>query len=451
MKNLARLPIPAGSFHIGPKGPIQLQAYLGTCVGVALHCAATGVGGVIHLLLPNPISTMCISQPEKYATTGIPLFVEALKKAGAQMQNVRACLAGGALVGPLSQQDLDLDIGGRTAEAARSTLASCGIEIERSETGGFFTCCLQLDMSSGEFTIEPAGHSKLAEKTKIDTPDQEDIIQSLDHIKPIPQVALKVLRLMNEPDYEIDSITREIRQDQVISARIMKLVNSAMFATRRSIDSLDHALVFLGREMLVKLILSAAVQGFYGQSEMGYSLCKGGLFHHTTSCANVAEVLARKTGKVEPAIAYTAGLLHDIGKVVLDQYVGTAYPHFYRKVIEEGQSAMVTERRLFGVDHTQIGSLLATRWSFPPSLTEVIRHHHHPEHAEAHSLLGQIVFLADLLMSRFNIGLEVERIDTQKLEACFKALNLEEKPMADLVDLMPLSVFQTDSNMSLED
>lgn len=444
MKDPVRLTIPAGSFEISQKAPTILQVYLGTCVGLAMHCTTTGVGGIIHLLLPQPISPTSAGQPEKYATSGIPLFLQALLETGAKHESLKACLAGGALVGPLTQQDLDLDIGGRTAEVAREILKTHGIEIERSETGGFFTCCLELDMNNGRFDIQPAHHSKSTVAAAISPPEPAIIVKSLDHIKPIPQVALKILRMTNEPEYDIDTVTREIRQDQVISAQIMKLVNSAMFATRGTIDSLDHAMVYLGREMLVKLILSAAMSSFYGQSDMGYSLCKGGLFHHATGCAHIAETLARKTQKVEPGIAYTAGLLHDIGKVVLDQYVGSAYPLFYRRVINEKHSALATERKLFGVDHTQIGQLLATQWSFPPSLIDAIRHHHDPEGADAHSMLGRIVYLADLLMSRFNTGLELERIHTRKLETSLAALDLEGTQMPDLVDLIPLAVFQTD-------
>lgn len=443
MKDAIQLTIPPGAYKVAPKGPATLQAYLGTCVGLAMHCSATGVGGMIHLLLPQPVSAISESHAEKYATTGIPVFIDALTQAGARLDSLKACLAGGALVGPLTRQDLDLDIGGRITDTARAILKARDIDIKRSETGGFFTCCLELDMASGRFDIQPAGYRQSTGPSVLDPPDPEVIVESLDQIKPIPQVALKLLRMTSEPDYDIDSVTQEIRQDQVISARIMKLVNSAMFATRRSIDSLDHALVYLGREMLVKLILSAAMDGFYGQSEMGYSLCKGGLFHHATGCAHVAEALARKTGKVEPGIAYTAGLLHDIGKVVLDQYVGNTYPLFYRKVIDENLSALATEHQLFGVDHTHIGQLLATRWTFPPSLIDIIRHHHHPEGAKRHSMLGRIVYLADLLMSRFNIGLELERIDTEKLKTSLAALDLEGDQMAELVELIPMTVFQT--------
>lgn len=433
--------VPAGTFTISKKGPQLLQAYLGTCVGLALHCSATGIGGLIHLLLPDPISTMAALQPEKYATTGIPIFIKALEQAGAKRESMRAGLAGGALVGPLTVQDLDLDIGGRTAEAAREILEAYDITMAQSETGGFFTCSLELNMTTGEFNIEPAGQNKLTQKKHVPPPSADFIIQNLNTIKPIPQVALKVLRMTDQPDYDIESVTREVRQDQVISARIMKLANSAMFAAKRSIDSLDHALVFLGQEMLVKLILSAAVQGFYGQSEMGYSLCKGGLYHHAIGCASISEALARKTSMVAPGMAYTAGLLHDIGKVVLDQHVGEAYPLFYRKAVLENQSMMEVESTVFGITHTQAGYLLASQWGFPPSLAEIIRYHHSPEKAHEYALLNQIVYLADLLMSRFNIGLELERMDTRKIETCFKALDLGNTQIADLVDAIPLSVF----------
>ena len=146
MDDLTRCHVSAGTYEISTSKDIILQAYLGTCVGLAMYCKDSGVGGIMHLLLPEPVSAQAASQPEKYATTGVPLFIKALLSAGAGKKSLTATLAGGALVGPLSRQDLDLDIGGRTADKVKELLEAEGIDVELAETGGFFTCCLSLNM-----------------------------------------------------------------------------------------------------------------------------------------------------------------------------------------------------------------------------------------------------------------------------------------------------------------
>jgi chemotaxis receptor (MCP) glutamine deamidase CheD len=119
---------------------------------------------LIHLLLPEPVSAGSQDRPEKYATTGIPVFLKQLLDMGATRENMKAVVAGGALVGPLTSQDMSLDIGGRTTENAYIALHNAGIAIERAETGGFFTCCIQLDMQRWECSIQPAGFDAVAAK-----------------------------------------------------------------------------------------------------------------------------------------------------------------------------------------------------------------------------------------------------------------------------------------------
>lgn len=435
--------VAAGTFLVSDANPVLLQAYLGTCVGLSLYCKKTGIGGMIHLLLPDPISLSSANQPEKYASTGVPLVIDALLEKGAHKEAIVACLAGGALVDPLSEQDLILDIGGRTAETARAILNEYGIKIARSETGGFFTCCLTLDMATGKSTIEPAGQHKVLPNEKIDPPGPDEIKTAMDRLQPIPQVALKVMRLINEGGHMIDKVASEIRKDQVISARTLSLANSAMFAKRHPIETLDHALVFLGQDMLIKLVLTAAVQSYFEQSGSGYSLCKGGLYHHAVGCAQVAEALAQKTGKMDANIAYTAGLLHDIGKVVLDQYIAPAYPLFYRQAMESNENILEVENRLMGITHTEVGQILAKQWSFPDSLKHVVRYHHYPEQSDEHHILSVIVYTADLLLSRFHIGFEIERIDTGTLNEHLGSIDLTVDDFACLVDLIPNSVFNS--------
>jgi putative nucleotidyltransferase with HDIG domain len=449
MRNKNRYHVASGSYRVETRKPMLLEAYLGTCVGVALYDPVAGIGGLIHLLLPEPVSPEAPSQPEKYATTGFPIFLKALYAAGASAENTRASIAGGALVGPIDDSDLKLDIGGRTVEKVMQLIENENIKIEKLETGGFFTCHLILDMHSWKCRIEPAGFDKLSANADIQIPEPNEISQSIKDLQPIPQVALKILRIINDEFYEIHNLTDEIRKDQVISARTLQLCNSVMFATRKKIESLDHALVMLGNHLLLKFVISASLDNFFNQVESGYSLCKGGLYHHAVGTAVIAEKLAVLSKKVEPSVAYTAGLLHDIGKVVLDQFIHSGFPLFYRELNEKGKNFAEVEKRVFGTDHTEAGFELAQNWSFPESLVETIRYHHQPENARSHKKLVNIVYLADLLMSRFHTGLEIERLNTGSLASRLETIGFSLGSFPELIDHIPLKVLESAPELAL--
>ncbi|MCP3954715.1 MAG: HDOD domain-containing protein, partial [Desulfobacterales bacterium] len=260
---------------------------------------------------------------------------------------------------------------------------------------------------------------------------------------------LKILRMMSSDDFDTTRIAEEVRQDQVISALTLKVCNSAFFSRKKRIESLDHALVYLGRELFLRLVITAAISGLYESSQAGYSLCKGGLFHHAVGTATISEKIAAVTGLAEPSLAYTGGLLHDIGKVVLDQHLAGAFPLFYRQAQDHGTSFMATEKEIFGMNHCETGFHLSQNWSLPDSLATVIRHHHYPEATTEYVQLTHIVYLADLLMSRFLTGLEIERINTGTLAKRLEILNLSPSRFQEIVDLIPSSVFKTENGPDL--
>ena len=442
--------VSAGNFFVGPKKPMTLQAFLGTCVGVTLYDHSANIGGLIHILLPEPINPESTHDRRRYAVTGMPEFIEAMIEAGASKHNLKAVIAGGALVGPLSEQDLALNIGGRTVEVVQKILDAENIPVEYSETGGFFTCVLNLNLQDGSHNVDPSGMELYKPDAPVVTPEPHEIEKAAANIQPIPQVALKVLRIIDEQTYDIDLISSEVHKDQVIMARTLQICNSALFAKKRKIETLDHALVYLGQELFVKYVISAAVKNYFHPTTQGYSLCQGGLYHHAVGTAVIAEKIALFTGKVRPSLAYTAGLLHDIGKVVLDQYIADAYPLFYRKYNDSNENFTGIEKEVFGHDHTEIGTLLARQWSLPESLQEVIEYHHRPYKAPTNRTLSNVVFLADLLMSRFSTGLELERLDVELMAATMNGVGLKNDRFTEVVDLIPDQVFSDSPEMAIE-
>ena len=433
--------IPTGRFRVSKQSAQIFQAILGTCLGVALYDHKQKAGGLIHILLPSPLGNTDFQPdtPEKYASLGIPMMINALTRMGCTTKNLKATIAGGALVGPVSRMDLGLDIGGRSANIACRILEEQGIEIISSETGGFFACTLALDLQTGETQIAPSWETAFDPDDIAQAPDTKAILATIDTLKPIPQTALKILRMFNQGIHSLDDISKELSRDQVLSARTLQMCNSVLFSGVIKIDTLKDAVMMLGGEMLVKSIITTALESYFNQiGPSGYSLCKGGLFFHAVGVACLAEQIARQTGLAPPWQAYTAGLLHDIGKVVLDQHISDHLPLFFRTLEEEGHSIVQAEEEVLGFTHCRAGVILAKKWSFSDALTEVIRHHHNPEGAKHHTNLVEIVYLADQIVGSFFTGFDVDKINALHLEPIIKKMDLDGASLVRFIDDLPL-------------
>jgi putative nucleotidyltransferase with HDIG domain len=440
--------VATGNYMIHETADMTVEAFLGTCVGVAIFDPENGVGGLMHLLLPEPISLAYPKDPEKYVTTGLPLFIHNLLKQGAKKENLKAWIAGGALVEPLTRQDIALDIGGRNADAAIHVLKKENIRIEHIETGGFFTCTLSLNMKTWTPDIRPIGIVATESQINIKPPSREDLDRAFASIKPIPQAAIKVMRMLDDEGSSFKEIANEIRKDQIITASVIRICNSALFKGNAKIDTLDDALIILGRDVLVKSILLAAINNYFNQAGSGYALCYGSLYHHSVSSAVIAEKLAQQSGKVRPQTAYTAGLLHDIGMVVLDQALASSSPLFYRNIQNKGANILTVEKQIFGMDHCEAGKKLARQWSFPENLIDCISSHHNPEKTKISPRLSHIIFLTELIMSRFHTSLELMPTSVESFESSLIKIGLSISGFPDIVSQIPLEAFGNEPDKS---
>lgn len=430
-----------GDYVVGRENEPMLEACLGSCVGVTICDKKAKVGGLIHLLLPEWTGRGKMPNNGLYAKTGLPVFIDALCGAGAEKSRMEACIAGGALVGPVSQMDLDLDIGGRTADIAREILEGESIAIKRDETGGYFGYRLSLDLKSFESAINLAAGMPGKKNADFKKPTREDIERAVGMVRPIPQIALKIIRMINDDNYNMSEVADEIKKDQIITAGVIRLCNSSYFRLKNKIDTIDRALMVLGEKHLFKLIVSVSLEHSFSGAKQGYSLCRGGLFQHSLGAAVISEELARFTGIADTAIAYTAGLLHDIGKIVLDQHISSAYSFFYRRTQVDMVELCEAEKETLGLTHTEAGAILGENWSLDERLTDTIRNHHSPESASADPGLTHVVCIADLLTGKFQAGQELGFVDRGDISSRLKKIGLAPSQLSSIVEIIPQRVF----------
>jgi putative nucleotidyltransferase with HDIG domain len=433
--------VTSGSFLIDKRRAEILQAFLGSCVGVTLCDRKAEIGGLIHLLLPEPPSMDLNWNPEVSAATGMPIFLDALYKRGARKENLEACISGGALIDPVSSVDLLLDIGGRTAEVVQRILEKEKIFVRQIEVGGYFSCCLSLNLATLDTIIEPIVIPAPYPVTQsFKAPSSEQLDEVIERLLPIPQTALKIIRMINNADCSFRELAREVALDQVLSARLIRMCNAVSINASMKVDSIDKAMLRIGEKNLLLMALSFSMENFISHACQGYSLCKGGLYYHSVWTANLSSRLAEMTGKVRPDLAYTAGLLHDIGKVILDQYMDNAYPLFYRRLKVDGNDLLVAEKDLFGMAHTEAGHMLALKWDLPDFVSDTSLYHHNPEDAGRNRHLANIVSAANLLSLRFLPGFGVDQIDFSHLGSSLAAIGFDIKNIPALLASTPLTL-----------
>lgn len=233
--------------------------------------------------------------------------------------------------------------------------------------------------------------------------DIQDIIAKIDNLRPIPQVAHKIMAVARNPQSSMTAISELIQYDQALTANLLRAVNSAYFGLQKKVDSLHQAVVFLGMDKVVDLVLLETSSANFKKGQEGYDLESGELWRYSVSSALIARDLAEAKGIKDIHTVFTAGLLKDIGKVVLSQHVAESFEKINFLVSKHGFSFREAEQAVIGIDHAELGSLIAKRWKFSDKMVDIIRYHHAPMEAKSETE-ASLVYLADTLCMMMGIG-----------------------------------------------
>jgi putative nucleotidyltransferase with HDIG domain len=268
------------------------------------------------------------------------------------------------------------------------------------------------------------------------------ILKEVRDLPPFSAIANRALKLTNDPRSSAIDISRIISYDQAFTARVLRMANSAYYGFARKITTVSEAIVILGYETLKSVVLALTLQKFYDQEVRGYGLEKGELWKHSVGCALAARLIATRVKYTSVEEAFVAGLLHDVGKVILNQFVRDEIYKIIEIAASEGLSFAEAEKKVLGFDHQDIGSRVAEKWNFNDKIVEAIRYHHRPDRAKKDPELTAIVHVADFICLSLGLGvgsdgmlypLKKEALETLKLDEpeidniIFSAYNITEE------------------------
>ncbi|MFZ5432404.1 MAG: HDOD domain-containing protein [Calditrichota bacterium] len=225
----------------------------------------------------------------------------------------------------------------------------------------------------------------------------KDQILASGDLPTLPVIALEVSRLAANPLSGMSEIVRIIRNDPPLTAKILRVANSAFYGMPRRIESLNMALVVLGMRELNNLVTCITILKAFPPSASGHEFDRNAFWEHSAGCGEISRVIATRLHLRLHGVEFTAGLLHDAGKIILEQNFHEEFLAALKLMDEENVASVDAERRILGVDHAEIGAWLAERWSLPPSIVEAIRYHHQSQISPDHPSLTAVVRLADLL------------------------------------------------------
>ncbi len=234
----------------------------------------------------------------------------------------------------------------------------------------------------------------------------------------MPTTAAKLLPLLREPDSSIARIEDLIKYDPGLTANLLKLTNSAYFGLPSRISSVRQAILLLGRKRLLQLVTTMCMSGLMKKSVPGYDLPQGGLWRHSVAVAVAADRLVQSLKITQADEVFTAALLHDIGKMILGDYVQEDLKSI-QEMAAKGISFEVAEYMVLGTNHADIGARILKSWSMPEELVHAVAWHHDPDQCQENCRLSDLVHVANIAVRGIDCD---KRADDSSPEASSKVL-----------------------------
>ncbi len=276
---------------------------------------------------------------------------------------------------------------------------------------------------------------------KIKNPKVERIIATIEQIPTLPVISQQIMELLNNEDVAIKEIAVIIEKDPPLAIKVLKIANSPFYGIISNVTSINHALAILGLNEIKAILLAFSIHNFFQNSEFE-GIDRRRFWKHSVVCSQIAKYLSQHFKESPDEALFLAALIHDMGKMVFDQFFHDDFVKIVRLVNDNGITFSKAEKRILGVTHSQVAAKLLQKWHFPRPVITQVYYHHAPWLDKNHSSGSIIVYLANVIAKLTGFTSldsepvpDIDRfIDSKVMEFIDKAgYNMDEKTLREIV------------------
>ncbi len=261
---------------------------------------------------------------------------------------------------------------------------------------------------------------------------KQKILGDIDDLPPMPQVVIKAQELLNDPDAGMKDLAHVLETDQGVTAKVLKLSNSAYFGMSGKVASIQQAAVILGEKMLGDVVTLAGTSNLLGSKLEGYGMASGDLWRHSMAVAFGAKLIAKVSFPALAQESLIAGLMHDAGKIMLDPVILERSDLFDDFMSSGERTFLQAEQELLGFDHAEIASELCVKWNIPTNIIHSIRYHHNPIESEKDHM-AYMLHMADYMATMSGIGIGDDDVLYKLEDGSMDFLDINQEKMSGMV------------------
>lgn len=253
-------------------------------------------------------------------------------------------------------------------------------------------------------------------------------IEQIDNLPALPAIVSRLIKIVNSSDTSAEDAAKLIQKDPALTTKMLRLANSAFYGIPRSISSVSSAVVILGFNTIRSLVLSAAVMKMFSTSSKP-AIDRDAFWKHSIVCALGAKAIIRQFINIrmmDPESAFCAGILHDIGKLIFSEFITEDYRDVCAHARKKGIPVIEAEQEILGINHAEIGRILADKWALPLDLEYALVFHHDPSGADSLLDLVTTVHMANVITHEVGMGVWEDEVCTEEWKGARSVLRMSD-------------------------